>query len=69
MSDSPQLGRALIEQALRESGMHISRHDENPHVTIKNADGKVTGHWYPDGSVKDFNGSLGWISGVPKAGS
>ena len=43
---------------------HISPSDLEPHHTIKNSDGKVVGHAYPDDSVKDFSidGSLNWMN-------
>jgi len=64
--NGPLLGKALLEQARKESGLHTSQSDLNPHLTVRNAAGEITGHYYPDGSVKDFNGSLAWLRGIPK---
>ena len=54
-------GEALSIQSELQSGWHSSPSDFNNHLTIKNADGNVSGHYYSDGSITDFNGSLGWI--------
>ena len=60
-SNNLKMGKSLLDQARLESGWHISPSDSNTHLTIKNASGNVTGHYYADGSIKDFNGSLGWL--------
>lgn len=55
MNDTNSMANRLLEQARRESGWHTSRSDQNPHLTIKNALGQVTGHVYQDGSTKGVN--------------
>jgi len=55
------MAERLLTQADMQSGWHGSRSDANTHLSIKNAAGQVTGHYYKDGTVKDFNGSLGWL--------
>ena len=55
------MAEALIAQSELQSGWHTSPSDPNVHISIKNAAGDVTGHMYPDGGIKDFNGSLAWM--------
>ena len=38
-----------------QASPHTSPSDMNPHHTIKNAEGNVVGHAYPDGSVKELS--------------
>jgi hypothetical protein len=57
----PMIGEELLRQSRLDAGWHQSRSDANDHLTIKNVNGVVTGHVYPDGSIKDFNGSLEWL--------
>jgi len=56
------MAEALAVQSELQSGWHQSKSDSNEHLTIKNVEGNVTGHLYRDGTIKDFNGSLGWMS-------
>ena len=55
------IGDALMRQSMQESGWHKSPSDLNTHLTIKNADGQITGHYEQTGVIKDFNGSLAWL--------
>ena len=55
------IGERLTIQSELQSGWHSSRSDANNHLTIKNANGKTTGHYYENGMIKDFNGSLNWL--------
>jgi len=56
------MAERLMIQSELQSGWHVSpSSDMNTHLSIKNAAGQVTGHMYRDGSIKDFNGSLGWM--------
>jgi len=55
------MAKNLLSQSEKESGWHTSQSDSHEHLTVKNADGKVTGHIYKDGSRKDKNGSLEWL--------
>lgn len=52
----------LLIQSEMQSGWHSSPSDANDHLSIKNGMGQVTGHYYKDGSIKDFNGSLNWLT-------
>lgn len=65
MADDKSLAQRILDQAARESGWHSSRSDNNDHLSIKNSNGKVTGHAYEDGMIKgtnqDGSGSLGWF--------
>jgi len=55
------MAERLIVQSELQSGWHTSPSDPNIHLSIKNAAGDVTGHMYPNGVIKDFNGSLAWM--------
>lgn len=59
------MAERIIEQARSDSGLHSSRSDQNDHLSIKNADGTVIGHMYPDGMIKGTNeggsGALRWL--------
>lgn len=64
------LGATLLGQSRRESGWHSSPSDDNKHLTIKNSDGRTTGHYYEDGSIKSFGelgGGTDWLVGKPKS--
>jgi hypothetical protein len=55
------MGERLIRQSWGDSaGLHTSS-DSTPHWDIRNSSGQITGHLYQDGSVNDFNDSLGWL--------
>ncbi len=60
-------GEKLIHQSKLDAGMHRSRSDLNDHLSVKNADGRVVGHMYPDGSIKsvDSRGGSGLIWIMP----
>jgi hypothetical protein len=59
MADS--MAERLMVQSELQSGWHTSPSDSGQHLTIKNANGAVTGHISRDGTIKDFNGTLGWL--------
>ena len=66
MSKEKSMAERLLEQCQKESGWHTSRSDSNVHLTIKNAEGKVTGHFYKDGAISGVNngelsGGLPWL--------
>jgi hypothetical protein len=55
------MGERLLRQSMSDpAGFHASC-DPRPHYDIRNSNGDITGHLYADGSVSDFNGSLGWL--------
>ena len=66
--------KSMAEKALEQfekgpapwnSGWHPSNSDSNEHLSIKNADKKVIGHFYKDGIIKgtneDGSGALSWL--------
>lgn len=55
------MGEHLLRQSMEDkAGYHISDDPVN-HYDIRNSQNQITGHLYRDGSVKDFNDSLGWL--------
>ena len=65
MSNEKSMAQIALEKFQKESGWHSSSSDLNEHLSIKNADGKVIGHFYSDGIVKGTNekgsGTLSWF--------